>query len=335
MKALQLTKVGSLDGIHWTDVEEPGMGESDVLVRIEATSLNYRDYGFITGAYSLIHPLPITLGSDAAGVVIKVGAKVRNFKAGDRVISLLRQNWYGGKLTRAKAADQLGGTVPGVFSEFYSFPEASLVKAPHTITMEESATLPTAGLAAFRVLVESGIVPGQTVLVQGTGSVSLFALQIGASMGFRMIATTGSSGNEELLRQLGAHEVLNYKEHKAWGAELNKRTNGMGFDLVIDVAGGQSLEQSIEAVALNGEVAVIGFLDSSQATINLVTLIRKNAALKAYTTGSRDRLHDFVQWLDVNPIKPVIGGLYFDYYEAFRAFEQRAKPGKVVVVHKH
>jgi NADPH:quinone reductase-like Zn-dependent oxidoreductase len=267
-------------------------------------------------------------------VVVKTGAKVRTFKAGDRVISLLRQNWQGGKLNRTKAADQLGGTVAGVFSEYYSFPETGLVKAPANLTMEESATLPTAGLTAFRVLVESGIVPGQTVLVQGTGAVSLFALQIGAKMGFRMIATTGNAANDEFLRQLGAHEVLNYREQRAWGAEANKLTNGMGVDLVMDVAGGQSLEQSIDAVALNGEVAVIGFLESSQATINLVTLIRKNAALKAYTTGSSDRLKDFVQWLEVNPIKPVVGGIYSNYHESFQAFEERARPGKIVVVHK-
>lgn len=331
MKALRLNKVGTLEGIAWEDVPDPIVGEYDVLVKIKAASLNYRDYGFITGAYSLVKPLPIVLGSDGAGVVECVGARVTRFKPGDRVISLLRQNWGEGKLTSEKAAAQLGGTVDGVFSEYYSFQEESLLKAPSFMTFEEAATLPTAGLTAFRVLIESGLENGQKVLVQGTGAVSLFALQIAVKMGFQVIATTGNEKNETLLKSLGAHEVINYKKHPQWQKEATRLTSGRGVDLIVDVAGGESIAQSLEAVALNGEIAVIGFLNGTQSTIDLVTMIRKNVRLSGYTTGSKASLWQFVQWLEENRIHPVLSGIHNNFDDAFRGFEKRDPPGKIAV----
>lgn len=331
MKALRLHAVGTFDGIRWEEVADPIVGEFDVLVKIHATSLNYRDYGFITGAYSLVRELPFILGSDGAGVVVQVGPKVTRYKPGDRVISLLRQNWYGGKLNSTKAARQLGGTVDGVFAELAVFHESSVVSAPSHLSFEEAATLSTAGLTAFRILTQSGVTPGQSVLIQGTGSVSLFAIQIASKMGFQIFATTGQSNNERLLKELGAHSVINYKVFPQWQKEINRLTENKGVDLVIDVAGGASIQQSLEAVAINGEVAVVGFLSGTQSTIDLVTMIRKNVRLSGYTTGSKDDLQQFVQWLDVNPIHPIIASVYEDYKEAFLDFEKREKPGKLVV----
>ncbi len=331
MKALRLHTVGSFDGLKWEEVPDPLVGDHYVLVRIKATSLNYRDYGFITGAYSLVKPLPIILGSDGAGVVERVGSKVTQFKIGDTVISLLRQDWQEGRLDLKKAAAQLGGSVDGVFSEFRSFPESSLLKAPSQMSVEEAATLPTAGLTAFRVLLESGIQKGQRVLVQGTGAVSLFALQIAARLDLEIFATTGNAKNEKLLRELGAHHVINYKMSPQWQTEVNRITDGQGVDLIVDVVGGGSIGQSLEAIALNGEIAVIGFLEGTKSTVDLVSLIRKNVRLSGYTTGSKERLSQFVQWLDANPIRPVIGGVYSDFQTAFRAFEKREVVGKVVV----
>jgi len=331
MKALRLHRVGSFDGIRWEEVADPAIGEFDVLVKIHAVSLNYRDYGFIKGTYSLVRDLPFILGSDSAGVVVKVGPKVSQFKIGDRVISLLRQYWYGGKLDVRKAASQLGGSVDGVFSELAAFHEGSVVHAPSHLSFEEAATLSTAGLTAFRILTQSGVTSGQRVLIQGTGSVSLFAIQLAGKMGFQIFATTGQPNNEIILKELGAHGVINYKAFPQWQKEINRLTGNKGVDLVIDIAGGTSIQQSLEAVAMNGEVAVVGFLNGTQSTIDLVTMIRKNVRLSGYTTGSRDDLQQFVQWLEVNPIRPIIAYVYTDFMPAFQTFEKREKPGKLVV----
>jgi NADPH:quinone reductase-like Zn-dependent oxidoreductase len=330
MKALQLIKTGSLSGIQLNELKNPVPGDFDVLVKIKSMSLNYRDYALITGAYPLAKPLPLTLGSDAAGVVEKIGRNVTQFKPGDHVISLLRQRWHGGPLNAHKAGAQLGGSVDGVFSEWYSFQEASLVHAPTNMNFHEASTLPTAALTACRVLTQPELLPGQRIVIQGTGSVSLFALQMASRMGFEIFATTGTKENELLLKQMGAHHVINYKKYPAWEKEILAIASD-GVDLVIDVAGGDSLQQSIDAAALNGKVAVVGFLNNTLAHINLVTLIRKNISLKAFTTGSREDLENLVQWLNVNSITPVIAGIYQNFYTAFREFEKRGAPGKIVV----
>lgn len=331
MKALQLHEVGSLEGLQWNEIQDPEVGEHDVLVKIKATSLNYRDYGFITGAYPIMRKLPIVLGSDAAGVVERVGDKVTQFAPGDKVISLLRQDWSAGRFTPAKAARQLGGTVPGVFSEWYSFTENSLVKAPTTLTLEEAATLPTAGLVAFRALTQSGLVSGQRVLIQGTGGVSLFALQLAVGMGLEVWITSSNSEKEEMLRVMGAHHVINYRNTPQWDEEILKQTAGQGVDLVMEVVGGKDIQKSVNAVALGGTIAIVGFLNGSEANVNLIKLILKNIQLKGFTTGSREDLQDLVRWLETNPVKPVIGGVYSDYFEGFKAFENRSIPGKVIV----
>ncbi|HEY9048834.1 MAG TPA: NAD(P)-dependent alcohol dehydrogenase [Ohtaekwangia sp.] len=333
MKALQLTTPGTLRGIEWKETATPAIGDHDVLVRIHATSLNYRDYAFITGRYPLVKPLPVILGSDAAGIVEQVGKLVTRFAPGDRVVSLLRQRWQGGKFDAAKASLQLGATVDGVFSEYYAFHEQSIAKAPTTLTMEEAATITTAGLTAFRVLTQSGIKPGDTVLIQGTGSVSLYALQLALYMGLQTIVTTGRLENEEFLKQLGAHHVVNYKQYPEWSKPVLEITHGRGVDLVIDVAGGTSVQQSIHAVTVSGHVALLGFLEDTQTSIDLVSVIRRNITLQAYTTGSREDLEQFVKFLEIYPVRPVIAGVYSDYLTAFARFENNTTPGKLIVKH--
>ncbi|HEY9006799.1 zinc-dependent alcohol dehydrogenase family protein [Ohtaekwangia sp.] len=333
MKALQLTIPGTLRGIEWKETPTPVIGDYDVLVRIHATSLNYRDYAFITGRYPLVKPLPVILGSDAAGMVERVGKLVTRFAPGDRVVSLLRQRWQGGKFDAFKASQQLGATVDGVFSEYYAFHEQSIAKAPTTLTMEEAATITTAGLTAFRVLTQSGVQPGDTVLIQGTGSVSLYALQLSQHIGLRTIVTTGRQENEEFLKQLGAHHVINYKEHPEWSKPVLDITQGRGVDLVMDVAGGSSVQQSIHAAAVGGHIALIGFLDDTRTSIDLVSVIRRNITLQAYTTGSREDLEQFVKFLEIYPVRPFIAGVYTDYATAFAMFENNKTPGKIIVKH--
>lgn len=334
MKALRLHQAGDLSGISIDEISKPEAGDYDILVKIKATSLNYRDYAFIKGRYPLVKELPVVLGSDAAGIVEKVGKHVTRFKKGDRVISLLRQRWHSGKFDANKAAIQLAASVDGVFSDYYTFHELSAVKVNDTLSFEELATLPTAGLTAFRILSESATAAGDSVLIQGTGGVSLFALQIAKKTGLHTIVTTSSKSNEELLRQLGANEVINYRDLPDWHNTVLSLTNGRGVDLTIDVAGGASVQQSINATAVNGQVALIGFLEDTSATIDLVSVIRRNINLKAFTTGSREDLEQFVKFAEVNNLKPIISGVYNDYHKAFSLFESRKLPGKIVVRHE-
>jgi NADPH:quinone reductase-like Zn-dependent oxidoreductase len=334
MKALRLHKPGNLSGISIDEISRPEPGDYDILVKIKATSINFRDYAFITGKYPLVKDLPLVLGSDAAGSVEKTGKHVTRFKEGDRVISLLRQRWYSGKFDAYKAAVQLAASVDGVFSDYYVFHELSAVKVNDTLSFEELATLPTAGLTAFRILTESSMTAGDTVLIQGTGGVSLFALQIARRIGLHAIVTTSTKNNEELVRQLGANEVINYREQANWHEVVLEKTNGKGVDLTIDVVGGPSVQQSINATAVNGQVALIGFLEDTSATIDLVSVIRRNINLKAYTTGSREDLEQFVKFVEVNKLKPVISGVYYDYQTAFSLFQSRKVPGKIVVRHE-
>jgi len=334
MKALRLHKPGNLDGISIDEISKPEPGDHDILVKIKATSLNFRDYAFITGKYPLVKDLPVVLGSDAAGIVEKVGKYVTRFKVGDRAISLLRQRWYSGKFDDYKAAVQLAASVDGVFSDFYVFHELSAVKVNDTLTFEELATLPTAGLTAFRILTESSLTPGDTVLIQGTGGVSLFALQIAKRIGLRTIVTTSTKSNEDLIRHLGADEVINYRDNVNWHEVALEKTNGKGVDLTIDVVGGPSVQHSINATAVNGQVALIGFLEDTSATIDLVSVIRRNINLKAFTTGSREGLEQFVKFVEVNQLKPVISGVYTDYHQAFSLFQSRKVPGKLIVRHE-
>ena len=334
MKALRLHKPGNLSGISTDEISKPEPGDYDILVKIKATSLNFRDYAFISGKYPLVKELPLVLGSDAAGIVEKAGKHVTKFKVGDRVISLLRQRWYSGKLDAYKASVQLAASVDGVFSDHYVFHELSAVKVDDALSFEELATLPTAGLTAFRILTESSVRAGDTVLIQGTGGVSLFALQIAKRIGLHTIVTTSTKSNEDLVRQLGADEVINYHEHTNWHEVVVEKTNGRGVDLTVEVVGGPSVQQSINATAMNGQVALIGFLEDTSATIDLVSVIRRNINLKAYTTGSREDLEQFVKFVEANRLKPVISGVYNDYHKAFSVFESRTVPGKVVVRHR-
>jgi NADPH:quinone reductase-like Zn-dependent oxidoreductase len=277
---------------------------------------------------------PLVLGSDAAGVVESVGKNVTRFRPGERVISLLRQRWYGGKFDAYKAEVQLAASVDGVFSDYVVFNELSAVKASDVLSFEELATLPTAGLTAFRILTQSSLLPGDTVLIQGTGGVSIFALQIARSIGLRTIVVTSSTENEAFVRKLGADEVINYKEHPEWQEQVLKLTNTRGVDLTIDVVGGNSVQRSINATAVNGQVALVGFLEDTSAKVDLVSVIRRNINLKAYTTGSREDLEQLVKFIESSKFKPVIAAAYTDYLKAFSTFESKRSPGKVVVLHK-
>lgn len=334
MKALRLHRPGNLNGISNDEIPPPVLDDFEILVKVKATSLNYRDYAFVMGRYPLVKTPPLVLGSDSAGVVESVGKSVTRFKPGDRVISLLRQRWHGGKFDTYKAEVQLASSVDGVFSDYNVFNELSAVKVNDQLSFEELATLPTAGLTAFRILTQSSLLPGDTVLIQGTGGVSMFALQIAKRIGLKTIVVTSSQENEAFVANLGADEVINYHKHPEWHEQVLKVTQSRGVDLTFDVVGGSSVQRSINATSVDGQVALVGFLEDTSARIDLVSVIRRNINLKAYTTGSREDLERLVKFIEGSTVRPIIAAVYTDYLKAFSTFESKKIPGKVVVRHE-
>src|SRR5215470_16988665 len=238
----------------------PVPGPSQVLVRLKAATINYRDLLTVKGGYGSRQKFPLVPLSDGAGVVEQVGASVRQFAVGDRVIGSFFENWLGGEPSEARMNAALGGAVDGVLTEYRVFPAHALVKTPQHLSDVEAAALPCAGVTAWSAVVKLGnIKPGQTVLTQGTGGVSLFALQFAKLCGARVIATSSSEAKIERLKTLGADVTINYKSTTDWGKKARELT-GHGVDLVVEVGGVGTLNESIRATKIGGTIAFIGVL---------------------------------------------------------------------------
>jgi NADPH:quinone reductase-like Zn-dependent oxidoreductase len=260
MKRYELQGPDGVDGLRLVDGPIPQPGANQVLVRIKAATLNYRDLLTIKGGYGSRQKFPLVPMSDGAGVVEQVGTGVRQFAPGDRVVGSFFENWLGGEPSEAKMRATLGGSVDGVLAEYRVFPVDALVRTPAHLSDVEAAALPCAGLTAWSAVVKlGGVKPGQTVLTQGTGGVSLFALQFAKMCGARVIATSSSDAKIERLKTFGADITLNYKSTPDWGKKARELA-GQGVDLVIEVGGVGTLNESIRAIRMGGTIAFIGVL---------------------------------------------------------------------------
>jgi NADPH:quinone reductase-like Zn-dependent oxidoreductase len=309
----------------------PQRGE--ILVRVKAASLNYRDLAVLSGSYLPDLPLPYTPGSDACGVVQAVGAGVTRFAVGDRVIPCYIQGWHDGALTLEQRFERtLGGPLPGVLQEFIVVPAEDAVSVPEYLSDAEASTLPIAGLTAWSCLLEGGIKAGDNVLVQGTGGVALFALQLAGAAGARVIALTSDAAKAELLRRLGADTVINYRETPAWAPAVRAATGGRGVEIVVETAG-SSLPQSLAAVAFGGFVGVIGFVGGYETALNIRQLIGPMVRLQGIVVGSRARLEALIRAMSLHQIKPVIDSSFTlaDTAAAFRRLASGAHTGKIVI----
>ena len=260
MKCYELQGPNGIDGLALVDkpVPEPGAGE--VLVRLKAATLNYRDLITVRGGYGSRQKFPLVPVSDGAGVIERVGPGVREFVSGERVIGSFFESWIGGEPSEAKMRKALGGSVDGVLSESRIFPKHALVRTSEHLSDIEAAALPCAGVTAWSAVVKlGGVKPGQTVLTQGTGGVSLFAIQFAKMCGARVIATSSSDTKIERLKQLGADFTLNYKATPDWGKKA-REWSGHGVDLVVEVGGVGTLNESIRATRIGGTIAFIGVL---------------------------------------------------------------------------
>lgn len=333
MKAWLLKDFG-LTNLIRGDVPTPVPLPGELLVKVGAVSLNFRDKAIIDGIYEP-HLVPKSLipVSDAAGVVVAVGAGVTRFKVGDRVNSHLYSRWIDGEPGPDEPAYCIGMPLPGALAEFMIIHQDSAVRAPAGMSDEQASTLPIAALTAWYALMDVGhLQPGQTVLVQGTGGVSIFAAQIAAAHGARVIATSSSDANLDKVKALGVSDGVNYRTHPDWHREVLALTGGKGVDITIDVAGGEGLNQSVQATKAAGVIAQVGFLTGQTTQLQLMPLIFRQTTIRGIAVAPRTSFDRMNPFLEQHGIEPVIDKVYaFD--EAVQAFEHLARGpfGKVVI----
>jgi len=333
MKAWLLKDFG-LNNLELGEVPTPVPLHGELLIKVGAVSLNFRDKAIVDGIYEP-HLVPKNLipVSDAAGTVVAVGDGVSRFKVGDRINSHLYSRWLDGEPGPDEPAYCFGMPLPGGLAEFMIIHEDSAVRAPDGMSDEEASTLPIAALTAWYALMDVGnLQPGQTVLVQGTGGVSIFAAQIATAHGARVIATSSSDANLQKVKALGVSNGINYRTHPDWDQEVLQLTNGKGVDVTIDVAGGDGLNKSVQATKAAGVIAQVGFLTGQTTQLQLMPLIFRQTTIRGIAVAPRTSFDRMNPFLDQHGIKPVIDKVYaFD--EAVQAFEHLARGpfGKVVI----
>lgn len=337
MKAYELVKgCDSLDGMKLVERPDPEPGRGEILVRIRAASINYRDQAVVAGRYfgGAVQRNTIPL-SDGAGEVIGVGGGVTRFREGDRVAGTFFQGWDDGP-PRYVFPTALGAPADGTLTELKVFNENDAVRIPDSLTFEEAAALPCAGVTAWNGLMVSGkpIKPGDTVLVLGTGGVSMLALQFAKAAGARVIGTSSSDEKLERARALGLDEGINYKkDHNNWDEEVLGLTGGIGVDCVVEVGGVGTLMRSMKSVAPGGKIALIGVLSGFEGDTNPHTLMRKGGNLHGIFVGNRAMFEEMNEAIEINGVKPPIDKV-FPFEEARQAYEfhkSQAHFGKVVI----
>ncbi|KAF9890733.1 hypothetical protein FE257_005599 [Aspergillus nanangensis] len=316
---------GSFDCLEQTNVPIPEAGENEVLVKFDAVSLNYRDLIIPLGTYPFPSKEPPVPTSDGAGVVVDVGSKVTQFKKGDHVVTMFFQGHQFGDINPVSHKTALGGFLDGCLQEYGAFNEQGLVHAPKNYSSVESSTITCAALTSWNSLYGlKPLKPGQTVLVQGTGGVSIFGLQFAKAAGATIIATTSSAAKGEKLKQLGADHVINYREDKNWGETARKLTpGGFGVDHVLEVGGPGTLEQSFKCVKMEGVINIIGAVGGagSEAQPQVIDTLTNVCTVRGIQIGSKALMLDMIRAIEANNIRPVVDDKLFTLDEAREAYQ--------------
>lgn len=331
MRVIEIREFG-IDQLALAERDPVPPAANQVLVKMAAASLNFRDYMMVGGKYNPKLKRPMVPLSDGSGVVEEVGAEVTRFKVGDRVAGCFFQKWVEGPPTRDKSASALGGAVDGVLSEYRTFSEEGLVAMPEHLSFEEAAALPCAAVTAWNALFEHApVIPGDVVLLQGTGGVSIFALQLALAAGLRTILTSSSDEKLAHAKKLGAHELINYKDHPEWDAEACKLTGGEGVDKVIEVGGSNTMPRSLRAVRASGAVSVIGVLSGVEPSVSPTALLMNSLNVQGIYVGSRLMFERLNRAMALHKIKPVVDKVFgwTEIKEALRYMESQQHFGKI------
>lgn len=323
----------AIDGLKTAQREVPTPRRGEILVRIKSASLNYRDLAILVQKYIPTLALPYVPASDAAGEVVEVGDEVTRFKVGDRVMPIYTQGWHDGIPTlELRTKRTLGAPLAGVLQEYIAVPAEDAVAIPANLTDAEAATLPIAALTAWSTLQEGGVKPGDTVLVQGTGGVALFALQFARLAGARVIALSSSDEKLSRAKQLGADVGINYRTTPDWGGAVKEATQGKGVEIVVETAGA-SLDKSLASLAFGGFIGIVGFVAGYKAEIPLRAVIGPMVRIQGIAVGSRARFEAMNRAIARHKLKPVVDSVFplEKAADAFRHMEQGKHFGKVVV----
>lgn len=334
MKAYELQESFGFDRLHLVDREDPEPDEDEVLVRIRAVSINFRDLMVIRGDYNPNQSLPLVPLSDGAGEVEAVGANVDRFEVGDRVIPIFAQDWTDGELTRSVRGSTLGSPLDGTLRQRAVFGAGGLVPVPDHLTLEQAATLPCAGLTAWNALTKYRRTTDEdTVLLQGTGGVSIFGLQFASALGARTVLTSSRDEKRERAEAMGADHTINYESTPDWDEAVREWTDGRGVDCVVEVGGAGTLQKSLSVTAPAGQISIIGVLSGGVGDLNILPILMKTLSLQGIFVGSRRDFEQLLSFLDEREIEPCVDRT-FDFEALPEALEYVAEGqhvGKVVV----
>jgi NADPH:quinone reductase-like Zn-dependent oxidoreductase len=311
MKVVEIRDSFGLEHLAVGERPAPRPGTGQILLSMRAASLNSRDLLTVLGRYNPRQPLPLIPCSDGVGQVTAVGKGVTRFVVGDRVAPIFAQGWISGEPTRDKLRSTLGGPLDGTLTEQMIVDVEGAVLVPEHLSDEQAATLPCAALTAWSCLVTHGeLKAGDTVLVQGTGGVSVFALQLAQALGARVVVTSSSDEKLKRARRLGAWQTINYRETPEWSRRVIELTDGRGVDVVVEVGGAGTLAQSIRAVRFGGRICLIGVLGGAAAELNIVPVFMRQVRVQGILVGHRDGFEDMNRALETSRLIPVVDRVF-------------------------
>jgi len=331
MRAWQIPSFG-VDALEFVERPTPAPGPGEVLVGVRAVSLNYRDLMIVKGRYNPKMTLPRIPCSDGAGEVAAAGEGATAWKPGDRVMAIFMQNWIDGPLTAAKARGALGGDIDGMLCDYAVLRQEGLVAIPEHLSFQEAATLPCAAVTAWSALHAADLKPGFTVLIQGTGGVSIFALQFARLKGARVLGISSSDEKLERARSMGLHAGLNYRDNPEWDRWALDQTGGEGVDLVVEVGGQGTLARSLKAIRPGGTIAQVGVLTTASDPIPIPFILQKLARIQGIYVGSRQDFLEMNRAIALAELRPV--GEEFPWSQArevLQRMEEASHFGKLVL----
>jgi NADPH:quinone reductase-like Zn-dependent oxidoreductase len=335
MKVMEMRDEWGLEHIKPGIRPERTPAPGEVLVKMAAASVNYRDFVMTRRGYGTHSgQLPLIPLSDGAGTVTEIGAGVTRVQVGDLVCPAFAQTWFGGTMREAHRGGMLGGALDGVMQETMVLPEQGVVKAPRHFSALEAATLPCAALTAWSAVIGGGVKAGDVVVTQGTGGVSLFALAFAKLQGAFAIVTSSSEDKLAGAKALGADLGINYKTHPEWSRVVRQALGGRGADLIVELGGAETLDQSLRAIRTSGTLAMIGVLSGATAQLNLGRVVTQNVRLQGVTLGSRDMFEDMVRAIELHRLEPAIDDKRYGFdqvAEAIGAIAQGRHFGKICI----